>query len=136
MSDGRCRIALMLLVSSRRVARAEHEFRCPDRFKSAPASFVAETALPAFPQPRKFSQSNVGVFACSSFCTGREPALLELYGDLRERTSSEVPIQIRTVRPATAEEIEFWKWHSEKVSSDTREGGVRLESSASQLHLC
>jgi hypothetical protein len=38
-------------------------------------------------------------------------ALYDLYADVRERQGHDVPIEIRTVRLATAEEVEDWKWH-------------------------
>ena len=40
-------------------------------------------------------------------------ALCDLYADVRERNGRESPIQIRTVRPATDEEIELMRWHDE-----------------------
>jgi hypothetical protein len=33
-----------------------------------------------------------------------------------------VPINIRTVRPATPEEIELWKWHNEMVGQERGHG--------------
>lgn len=30
------------------------------------------------------------------------------------------PVQIRTVRPATPDEVEFWNRHLEKVANETR----------------
>jgi hypothetical protein len=48
------------------------------------------------------------------------PALHELYADLRERLGREVPIAIRTVRPATGAEIELWNWHREMVAREAR----------------
>ena len=39
-----------------------------------------------------------------------------LYADLRERLGRKVPIEIRTVRLATADEIELWRWHHEMVA--------------------
>ncbi len=38
-------------------------------------------------------------------------ALYNLYADLRERLGREVPIEIRTIRPATTDEIDMMKWH-------------------------
>ncbi len=46
------------------------------------------------------------------------PALHELYADLRERLGREVSIEIRTVRPATDDEIDLWKWHHEMVARE------------------
>jgi hypothetical protein len=42
-------------------------------------------------------------------------ALYDLYADDRERQGHVVPIEIRTVRLVTAEEIEDLKWHQEKL---------------------
>lgn len=44
-------------------------------------------------------------------------ALHELYA---ERLDREVPIHIRTIRPATNDEIEFWNWHQEMVEREAR----------------
>lgn len=43
-------------------------------------------------------------------------ALHDLYADLRERLGRDVPIEIRTVRPATDDEIELWRWHHEMLA--------------------
>ena len=43
------------------------------------------------------------------------PALYELYADTRRKLGRDTPIQIHTVRLATAEEIELWKWHQENI---------------------
>ena len=56
-----------------------------------------------------------------SDCSARElghAALHDLYADLRERLGREVPINILTVRPATDDEIELWRWHHEAVSRE------------------
>jgi hypothetical protein len=45
-------------------------------------------------------------------------SLCELYADLRERLGREVPINIQTVRPATEDEIELWRWHHEKLAAE------------------
>lgn len=45
-------------------------------------------------------------------------ALHELYADLRERLGKEVPVNITTIRPATDEEIELWRWHQEMVAGE------------------
>ena len=45
-------------------------------------------------------------------------ALHDLYADLRERLGKEVPIDILTVRPATDDEIELWRWHHEMLSRE------------------
>lgn len=46
--------------------------------------------------------------------------LHDLYADLRERLGREVPINIRTVRPATNDEIDLWNWHHEMVAREQR----------------
>jgi hypothetical protein len=46
-------------------------------------------------------------------------ALHELYADLREQLGKEVPINIATLRPATTEEIELWRWHQEMVAGES-----------------
>ena len=38
-------------------------------------------------------------------------ALYEQYEDIRRRFGSGMPVEIRTVRPATEEEIEHMRWH-------------------------
>jgi len=45
-------------------------------------------------------------------------ALHELYADLRERLGRDVPINILTIRPATEDEIELWRWHHEMVARE------------------
>ncbi len=45
-----------------------------------------------------------------------QPALHELYTDVRERLGRDVPINILTVREATTGEIELMKWHNEMVA--------------------
>ena len=37
--------------------------------------------------------------------------LRDLHAGVRERLGRDVPIDIHTVRPATDDEIELWKWH-------------------------
>ena len=49
-----------------------------------------------------------------------QPALYDLYADVRERLGKDVPIEIRTVRPATDDEIDLWKWHHEMVAREQR----------------
>ena len=39
---------------------------------------------------------------------------------LQELFGTAVPIEIRTVRPATADEIDFWSWHLEKVAAEAK----------------
>lgn len=45
-------------------------------------------------------------------------ALHDLYADVRERVGRDVPIAIRTVRPATGDEIALAKWHAEMVAQE------------------
>jgi hypothetical protein len=47
-------------------------------------------------------------------------ALHTLYAELRERLGKDVPIEIRTVREATAEEIALWQWHHRMLDAETR----------------
>ncbi|MCA9054560.1 MAG: hypothetical protein KDA75_12025 [Planctomycetaceae bacterium] len=47
-----------------------------------------------------------------------QAALYDLYADLRERLGREVPIEIRTIRPATDEEIELMRWHNDMVDRE------------------
>ena len=45
-----------------------------------------------------------------------QTALHDLYADVRERLGKDVPIEIRTVREATKEEIDLWNWHHEMIA--------------------
>lgn len=45
-------------------------------------------------------------------------ALYDLYADLRERLGRDVPIEIRTIRPATTDEIDMMKWHHEMLARE------------------
>jgi hypothetical protein len=45
-------------------------------------------------------------------------ALNEQYADLRERLGRNVPIEIRTIRLATEDEVELSKWHGQMVSRE------------------
>jgi len=45
-------------------------------------------------------------------------ALYELCADLRERLGRDVPIEIRTIRAATTEEIDMMKWHHEMLARE------------------
>jgi len=45
-------------------------------------------------------------------------ALHELYSDLRQRRGKQVPIEIRTIRPATTDEIDLWKWHQQMLAKE------------------
>jgi len=49
-------------------------------------------------------------------------ALYDLYADICEKFNHEIPINIRTVRPATSEEIELWRWHHEMVGRERDHG--------------
>ncbi|QDU76914.1 hypothetical protein Pan97_39710 [Bremerella volcania] len=49
------------------------------------------------------------------------PALHDLYADLRQRLGREVPIEIRTVREATEDEIELWTWHHEMLAREKQQ---------------
>jgi hypothetical protein len=46
-----------------------------------------------------------------------QAALYDLYADLRQHLGKEVPINIKTVRPATSEEIELQRWFDESVAA-------------------
>ena len=45
-------------------------------------------------------------------------ALHDLYADVRERLGRDVPIDIRTVREASADEIELCDWHRRQVERE------------------
>lgn len=47
-------------------------------------------------------------------------ALYDLYEDVRERVGREVPIDIHTVREASADEIELWNWHRHFVDGENK----------------
>ena len=49
-----------------------------------------------------------------------QTALYDLYADLRAKYGKEVPVEIHTVRLATAEEIELWRWHHEMVAREAQ----------------
>jgi hypothetical protein len=63
----------------------------------------------------------VATLACYVLVDGNEArakgrvALYDLYADLREHFGREVPIEIHTVRPATNDEVQLWKWHHAMV---------------------
>ncbi len=44
--------------------------------------------------------------------------LYELYADVREKLGREVPVEIRTVRPATDDEVQLQFWHHELLASE------------------
>ncbi len=50
-----------------------------------------------------------------------QDALHELYADLRERLGREVPIEIRTIREATEDEIELWTWHHKMLNAEKQQ---------------
>jgi hypothetical protein len=45
-------------------------------------------------------------------------ALHDLYADLRQRWGEEVPLEIRTIRPATSDEIDLCKWHQQMLAKE------------------
>ncbi|HUE72281.1 MAG TPA: hypothetical protein VMP01_15460 [Pirellulaceae bacterium] len=47
-------------------------------------------------------------------------ALHELYDDIRQRFGCGMRVEIRTIRPATEEEIEHMRWHQEYVAKGKR----------------
>jgi hypothetical protein len=49
-----------------------------------------------------------------------EPALHALYADVRERLGREVPIENRTVREATRDEIDLWNWHHKMLEQESK----------------
>jgi hypothetical protein len=49
-----------------------------------------------------------------------QPALDDLYADLRERLGKDVPIEIRTVREATQDEIDLWNWHHKMLKQKSK----------------
>ena len=49
-----------------------------------------------------------------------QAALHDLYADLRERLGREVPIEIRTVREATEDEIGNWTWHHDMLKAEAK----------------
>ena len=49
-----------------------------------------------------------------------QPALHALYADVRERLGKEVPIEIRTVREATQDEIDLWNWHHKMLEQESQ----------------
>ena len=48
-------------------------------------------------------------------------ALHELYADVRAKLGREVPIEIRTVRPATSDEIDMVRTHERLVANECRQ---------------
>lgn len=49
-----------------------------------------------------------------------QPALHALYADVRERLGKDVPIEIRTIREATQDEIDLWNWHHKMLEGDSK----------------
>ena len=47
-------------------------------------------------------------------------ALQDLYADVHQRLGRDVPVNICTVRLATADEIELCKWHRELIASEAK----------------
>jgi uncharacterized protein DUF4314 len=47
-------------------------------------------------------------------------ALYDQYADIRRRFGSGMPVEIRTIRPATEDEIEHMRWHQEYVAAGKR----------------
>lgn len=45
-------------------------------------------------------------------------ALHDLYTDLRERFGRDIPIEIKTVRPATDAEIDLWQFHQRMLREE------------------
>ena len=52
-------------------------------------------------------------------------ALQELFTDVRHRLGQDMPIEIRTVRPATLEEIELGRWHDAMSVHESNSQGRR-----------
>ncbi len=48
-------------------------------------------------------------------------ALAALRTNTRQPLGHDVPITVRTVRPASADEIELWNWHHDKLSQEERQ---------------
>ena len=55
-------------------------------------------------------------------CLGRV-ALAALFADYR----GDLNVEIRTVRPATDEEIEFWQWHRESLEGERASATYRID---------
>ena len=50
-----------------------------------------------------------------------QPALHALYADVRERLGKDVPIEIRTIREATQDEIDLWNWHHKMLEGENNQ---------------
>ena len=59
-------------------------------------------------------------------------ALHTLYADVRERLGKEVPIEIRTIREATREEVELWNWHHQMLAEEPMD---RIPSQGDRIRL-
>jgi hypothetical protein len=59
-------------------------------------------------------------------------SLHALYADLRERLGKEVPIEIRTIREATRDEIELWNWHHQMLAAEPMD---RIPSQGDRIRL-
>lgn len=46
--------------------------------------------------------------------------LYDLYADVRAKLGREVPIDIRTVRLATSDEIDLWQWHNRMIAAEQK----------------
>ena len=49
-----------------------------------------------------------------------QAALHDLCADLRERLGRDVPIEIRTIREATEDEIGNWTWHHGMLKAEAK----------------
>lgn len=47
-------------------------------------------------------------------------ALHDLYADVRAKLGRDVPIDIRTVRLATSDEIDLWQWHNRMIDAERK----------------
>jgi len=47
-------------------------------------------------------------------------ALAQLLAHERQSLGHDVPITVRKVRPATADEMELWNWHHDKLSQENQ----------------
>jgi hypothetical protein len=61
-----------------------------------------------------------------------QAALHTLYADVRERLGKEVPIEIRTIREATRDEIELWNWHHQMLAAEPMD---RIPSQGDRIRL-
>lgn len=47
-------------------------------------------------------------------------ALHDLYADVRAKLGRDVPIDIRTLRLATSDEIDLWQWHNRMIDAERK----------------